>query len=93
MVRHFDCLYRLGLLRLQQGRFAEAEPLFRRAVKIDKRSADAHHHLAIALTGLARLEEATERYEKVRCRIKSYLRHERPVSQQLQRLPHGSLLR
>lgn len=61
---HFECVYRLGLIRLQQGRFAEAEPLFRRALKLDKRSADAQHHLAIALTGLGRLDEAVARYEK-----------------------------
>src|SRR5215831_18003722 len=60
--RHFEAVFRLGLIRLQEGQFAEAEPLFRRAVKIDKRSADAHHHLAIALTGLQRLDEAIPRY-------------------------------
>ncbi|HEY7130392.1 MAG TPA: tetratricopeptide repeat protein, partial [Nitrospira sp.] len=54
--RHFESLYRLGLIRLHQGRFIDAEPLFRRAVKLDKHSADAQHHLAIALTGLQHLE-------------------------------------
>ena len=57
-------IHKRGLVRLQQGRFAEAEPLFRRAVKVDKRSADAHHHLAIALTGLQRVEEAIPCYQK-----------------------------
>jgi len=61
---HFGTLYHLGLLRLQQARFADAEPLFRRAVKTDKRSAEAHHSLAIALTGLARYDDAIQHYQK-----------------------------
>ncbi len=36
--RHFEVLCRLGLVRLQQNRFADAEGLLRRAVKVDKRS-------------------------------------------------------
>jgi tetratricopeptide (TPR) repeat protein len=63
--RHFDALYRLGLIRLQQARFADAELLFRRAAKVDPRSADAQLHLAVALTGLKWHEEAIRRYEKV----------------------------
>jgi tetratricopeptide (TPR) repeat protein len=62
--RHFDANYRLGLIRLQQKRFADAEMLFRRSVKADKKSADARHHLAIALTGIGRLDEAIEHYRK-----------------------------
>jgi tetratricopeptide (TPR) repeat protein len=62
--RHFDALYRLGLIRLQQSRFADAELLFRRAVKVDPRSADAQLHLAVALTGLKRHDDAVRRYEK-----------------------------
>jgi protein O-GlcNAc transferase len=61
---HFGSLCRLGLLRLQEGRFDEAERLLRRAVKVDKRSADAHQFLGSALTGLGRLEEAIRSYEK-----------------------------
>jgi tetratricopeptide (TPR) repeat protein len=62
--RHFDALYRLGLIRLQQSRFADADLLFRRAVKVDPRSADAQLHLAVALTGLKRHDDAVRRYEK-----------------------------
>jgi tetratricopeptide (TPR) repeat protein len=62
--RHFDAAYRLGLIRLQQGKFDEGEALFRRAVKIDKRSADAHFHLAAALTGLGQPEKAVRHLEK-----------------------------
>jgi tetratricopeptide (TPR) repeat protein len=62
--RHFDALYRLGLIRLQQARFADAELLFRRAVKVHPRSAAAQLHLAIALTGLKRHDDAIRRYEK-----------------------------
>ena len=32
-------------------------------MKVDRRSADAHHHLAVALSGLGRHEEAIERYQ------------------------------
>jgi tetratricopeptide (TPR) repeat protein len=62
--RNFGALYRFGLLRLQQTRFADAEVLFRRAVKVTPRSADAQLHLAVALTGLKRHDEAMRRYEK-----------------------------
>jgi tetratricopeptide (TPR) repeat protein len=62
--RHFQAIYRLGLIRLQQKRLAEAEVLFRRAVKIDKKSADARHYLAITLTSVGRLDEAIEHYRK-----------------------------
>jgi tetratricopeptide (TPR) repeat protein len=62
--RNFDALYRFGLLRLQQTRFADAEILFRRGVKVAPRSADAQLHLAVALTGLKQHDEAIRRYEK-----------------------------
>ncbi len=62
--RQFDALYRLGLIRLQQGRFGEAVKLFRRAIKSDPQSADSHHHLAVALSGTDRHDEAIERYRK-----------------------------
>jgi tetratricopeptide (TPR) repeat protein len=62
--RHFGAVHGLGLVRLQQGRFADAIPLLRRAIKIDRDAAEAHHHLGVALTGLGRPEEALERFEK-----------------------------
>src|SRR6266849_3689935 len=62
--RHFQSVYRLGLIRLQQGRFPDAVNLFRRAIKIDRDSADAHLHLGVGLTGLGRLEEAIPRYQR-----------------------------
>ncbi len=62
--RHFGAVHGLGLVRLQQGRYAEAVPLFRRAIKIDRSSAEAQHHLAVALAGLGRAAEAVERFEK-----------------------------
>ena len=61
---HRDCIFHLGLIRLQQNRFADAAVLFRRAVKIDRKSADAQHHLAIALTGTAHFKEAVVHYRK-----------------------------
>src|SRR6266849_850210 len=40
---HFDALLRLGIVRLQQGRFDQAARLLRRSIKVDSNSADAHH--------------------------------------------------
>jgi tetratricopeptide (TPR) repeat protein len=62
--RHFDAVYRLGSMRLQQHRFDGAAPLFRRAIKIGKTSAEAHHQLGAALEGVGRLEEALRCDEK-----------------------------
>ena len=62
--RHFDALYHLGLLYLQQSRYDDATRAFRRAINVDRNSAAAHHHLGIALIGLNRIEEAIQRYEK-----------------------------
>ncbi|MGO9849108.1 MAG: tetratricopeptide repeat protein, partial [Methylocella sp.] len=62
--RNFDALYRLGLIRLQQARFGTAADLFRHALKVERRSVDAHHHLAVALAGLERYDEAIRLYEK-----------------------------
>jgi tetratricopeptide (TPR) repeat protein len=61
---HLGCIYQLGFIRLQQNRFADAAVLFRRAVKIDRKSADAQHHLAIALTGTAQFKEAVAHYRQ-----------------------------
>ena len=60
----FDALYQLGLIRLQQNKFADAEVLLGRAVKINKLAADAQHHLANALAGLGRFDEAAAHYRK-----------------------------
>ena len=62
--RHFGAVYHLGLLRLQQQKFDDAERLLRRAVKLDRNSADAHLRLAGALTGLDQPEQAIRHYEK-----------------------------
>jgi tetratricopeptide (TPR) repeat protein len=62
--RHFGAIHGLGLIRLQQGRHADAAPIFRGALKLNTNSAEAHHHLAIALTGLRRTQEAVEEFNK-----------------------------
>jgi tetratricopeptide (TPR) repeat protein len=62
--RHFDALYRLGLIRLHQARFGNAADLFRHALKADRNSVEALHHLAVALAGLERFDEAIKLYEK-----------------------------
>ena len=63
-VRHFPSVHALGLIRLQQTRHADAVSLFQQAIEISSNSAEAHHHLAVALTGLGRLQEAVRSFEK-----------------------------
>jgi protein O-GlcNAc transferase len=60
---HFGAVCRLGVVRLQQSRFHEAADLFRRAIRLDDKSADAHHYLAFVLTGVAEPDEAIRHYE------------------------------
>jgi tetratricopeptide (TPR) repeat protein len=60
--RRFDALQNLGLIRLQQEKFSDAAGLFRRAAKIDKKSAAMRHLLAIALSESDAKEEAVEHY-------------------------------
>jgi protein O-GlcNAc transferase len=62
--RHFEAVCRLGIVRLQQQDFAQAAQLLTRALKLNRKSADAHHALACALTGLGQVEEALPHYRK-----------------------------
>lgn len=61
--QEFDRLYRLGLDRLRHGRLDEAAHLLAQAATANKDSADARIHLAAALTGLKRPEEAVRHCE------------------------------
>ena len=62
--RHFEAICRFGVVRLQQSRFPQAADLFRRAIELDDKSADARHYLAFALTGIDDFEGAKLNYEK-----------------------------
>lgn len=62
--RHFEAACRLGIVRLQQQDFAQAAQLLTRALGLNRRSADAQHALACALTGLGQLEEALPHYRR-----------------------------
>jgi tetratricopeptide (TPR) repeat protein len=62
--RHFPSVHGLGLIGLQECRHADAASLFRQAIEINGNSAEAHHHLAVALTELGRPEEAVEAFAK-----------------------------
>ena len=62
--RYFAALFRFGVLRVQQRLFEDAAVLFRRALKVDKASAEAHQYLAYVLTALGRPEEAVKSYRK-----------------------------
>jgi tetratricopeptide (TPR) repeat protein len=61
---HFGSLVHLGLICLQDGRFDEAEALFREALDCNPNSADAHANLANARLALGRLEDAVAGYER-----------------------------
>jgi len=55
-------LNNLGLLYRAQGKYAEAEPLYRRALAIaEKTLGPGHPDLAVVLRGLAALLRATDR--------------------------------
>jgi predicted O-linked N-acetylglucosamine transferase (SPINDLY family)/4-hydroxybenzoate polyprenyltransferase len=60
---HFGALCRFGIIQLQWGRFEKAERLLRRALKVDRKSADAQHALACALMGLGHAAEAIDHYQ------------------------------
>ncbi len=54
-----SALYRLGILRRQQGKFPEAERLYRRALAIRERQQGPNHpDVAVVLNNLAALEAA-----------------------------------
>jgi len=56
--RRFDVLHRLGVLRAQQGKLAEAETLLRRAIDCNLSSGSAHNNLGMTLNLLERHLEA-----------------------------------
>src|SRR6516164_8934756 len=55
---HAGALCYLGLLRLQQDRTDEAIVLLRQAIERDSQTAEAHHHLGVALQRLGEHPEA-----------------------------------
>jgi tetratricopeptide (TPR) repeat protein len=60
-------LYRLAILRRQQGEFAEAEQLYRRALEIRERVQGPNHpDVAMVLNNLAALEVAQGSYDVAR---------------------------
>jgi Flp pilus assembly protein TadD len=61
---HFPAMHGLGVMRLQQRRFADAVSHLRRAIELDRTFVEAHHHLGFALIGLCSLEEAIRFLQK-----------------------------
>src|SRR5262249_48920897 len=55
---HFDALHLLGLIHYQRGQFAEAIPLFDRAIQIGPHDLYPHYNRALALDALKRPAEA-----------------------------------
>lgn len=62
--RDFKALFDLGNLQDAQGRVAEAEGSFRRALELDPANASAHNNHANALAKLGRLAEAEAAYRR-----------------------------
>jgi Flp pilus assembly protein TadD len=63
---HPQLLNLLGLVRLAQRRFEEAESLFGRAVARDRRAPEFHHNRGIALKGLGRGADAVASFRRAR---------------------------
>src|SRR5207244_7826851 len=85
---HFDSIYRLGLIQLQQRQFDGAERMFRKAIEVDEASADAQHHLAVTLTGLGRQETAIVHYQKALALNPRYAEAHNNFAHTLQLLGH-----
>lgn len=61
---HFDAMHLLGIVRLRQGRSAEARDRIQAALKVNPRSAEALANLGIAFGNLDRPAEAVASYDK-----------------------------
>jgi tetratricopeptide (TPR) repeat protein len=62
-----DALYRLGILRRQQGKFAEAEQLYRRALEIREHKLGPNDlEVASTLNNLAAVEALQGKYDEAR---------------------------
>ena len=62
---HFDTIYLLGSLSLQNKDFNNAKQLLQKAVKINSNHADAHNNLGIAFAELKEREKAIKCFENV----------------------------
>src|ERR1700690_1557165 len=60
---HKEALTLLGVIRGRQTRYAEAESLFRRVLKLDPGSAVAYRNLGSALVAQDKLEDAIQQYK------------------------------
>jgi len=61
---HFGAAHMLGILRMQQSRFQDAERQLRRALQLDPYAAEALNHLGMSLRSLERLDEAIDAYDR-----------------------------
>jgi tetratricopeptide (TPR) repeat protein len=61
---HFDALNNLGAIRAQKGFAAEAEKLFRRALRQRPQSPETHYNLALALGALNRPRDSASHMER-----------------------------
>jgi tetratricopeptide (TPR) repeat protein/SAM-dependent methyltransferase len=59
---HVGALHNLGILAIQTGRNDMAVDVLGKAIRLNRRSPDAHYNLALALEALGRAEEAAEHY-------------------------------
>ncbi|HQR12818.1 MAG TPA: tetratricopeptide repeat protein, partial [Casimicrobiaceae bacterium] len=59
---HFEALHLLGVIKLQQGKYGEAEALFAQAILANADSESAHTNRGSALLGLGRPDDALESF-------------------------------
>jgi tetratricopeptide (TPR) repeat protein len=68
-------LQNLGILRLRQERYADAETTLRRAIALDASLSGAYTPLGVALSELGRLDEAIEAWQRAVTRGRERLGH------------------
>src|SRR4051812_22750893 len=61
---HFDTLHRLGGCEKQRGKSQKAAPVIKRALMVDRKSAEAHSNLATVLLAVKRYDEALAHCDK-----------------------------
>jgi predicted O-linked N-acetylglucosamine transferase (SPINDLY family) len=79
---HFEALYRLGMIHLQNGRFGDAEYLFATAVRAQPQVPEAYYAHGCALQNLQRHEDALRSFAQALARKPDYIeaRNNRGVS-------------
>src|SRR5262245_49129812 len=62
--KHIDSLHLLGVIALQHGRSDIAVELIGQAISANKRNAEYHNNMGVALRELGRKDEAVEHFKQ-----------------------------